>query len=114
MDQEDYSRADALFVLSSGASGFELTNLVFSATVPGASADAAEGDLSGLFVTISSKSGDGDNDNDDDDDLSLKVGLFVFIALLLICVITCFACCACCPGYCGCCRRSKEDKQTID
>ena len=113
MDQEDYSRADALFVLSSGTSGFELTNLVFSATVPGAAADEAEGDLSGIYVTFNSKPGDGDND-DDDDDLSLKVGLFVFIGLLLICVITCFACCACCPGYCGCCRRSKEDKQTID
>ena len=106
MDQEDYSRADALFVLSSGTSGFELTNLVFSATVPGAAADEAEDDLSGIYVSFSSKPGDGDNDNDDDD-MELKVALFVFIGLLLICIIACFACCACCPGSC---RRSKEDK----
>ena len=118
MDQEDYSKADALFVLTAATTGFELSNVVYSATVPGSGVDLSLGggiyaDGDGSNVTFNSRNNpnsDDDND-DDDDDTGLLIGLFVFIGCLLICVIVCFSCCACCPYFC-CWRRDKEDKVT--
>ena len=137
MNQEDYSKADALFVLDAGASGFEFTNLVYyvgnyisfssriapsegnrksddgknitfsSRTAPGEANNANSDD--GKNVSFSSRTAPGENDNDDD--WGLKISFIVIVGYYLIFVIICFAWCACCPN---CCRKENEDdKQTV-
>ena len=106
MDQEDYSRADALFVLSSSFSSFEFNNVVFAATVPGE--DSGSGSiLIGTGVREGVTVDDGD---DDDDDVDVIITWSIVGGFLLLVAIA--VCCYCC--ICPWCRKRRVKKQEED